>query len=106
MIVLAAINLERSSGSEARSEWLHFVGDASYSIYLWHLVAIVGLRVLWLKMQVPHAEQWQAVAFTIVASAIGAAFGCSVYLVLERRLSRAVKRFVGDKRVAIPHVYR
>jgi len=92
IVVLAAIGFERRAARLRRSGLLHYLGDASYSIYLSHLFAIVGLRVVWLKLHVPHASASDALVFALCAVAAGTACGCLVYSYVERPLTGLVKR--------------
>ncbi|MGH6876771.1 MAG: acyltransferase family protein [Rhizomicrobium sp.] len=92
LIVLAAIGWERGAVAIRRSGVLHFLGDASYSIYLTHLFAIVGLRVLWLWAGLPTSETIDGSIFASIAVCIGTGAGCAAYLLLERPLIALVRR--------------
>lgn len=92
VIVLAAVGWERRSTRLWRSRLIHFLGDASYSIYLAHLFAIVGLRVLWLKLHIPAGDALSASFFSLVAIVSGTGAGCLVYLTLERPLGAWVRQ--------------
>jgi exopolysaccharide production protein ExoZ len=102
VIVLSAIALERSSPITNRNGWLHFLGDASYSIYLSHLFAIVVLRALWLKLQFPATGPWHAALFTAIAVTGGTAFGCMVHITVERPLTRATRSYTARPTLARP----
>ena len=91
LIVVAAVGMERGAGHLRRNGLLHFLGDASYSIYLAHLFAIVGLRIVWLKLHLPSTGWIAALLFPVLAVAAGTALGCLVYIKLERPLTRFVK---------------
>ncbi len=91
LIVLAAIGLERGASRVWRSRLLHFLGDASYSIYLAHLFAVVGLRILLIRLHATPTEPFGAIVWSMIGVAAGASSGCLVYLWVERPLGQAVK---------------
>lgn len=76
-LVLGVVSLE-ASGVVARAALPAFLGDASYSIYLWHTFAISVVAKLGMAAGIPMpALMVSAVATGILAGAIG-------YRVLER----------------------
>lgn len=63
---------------------LVFLGDASYSIYLFHTFAIsLAARVL-------H-NAWGGLA-PVIATVLGVGVGCAAYVVLEKPIARKLKR--------------
>lgn len=85
LLVIGVLSLERQGGM-ARERVTAFLGDASYSIYLWHGLAIsitaATGRVLGLSL-----------AFTFaVAIAAGIVAGVLSYLIVERPLLRSLGR--------------
>ncbi|HEY3778786.1 MAG TPA: acyltransferase [Rhizomicrobium sp.] len=91
-IVLAAIAIERSEAGFPANRLLHLLGDASYSIYLTHLFAVVGLRVIWERLHLPAGLGLAAPLFPVVAIAVGTTFGCLAWQWVERPVTRAAKR--------------
>ena len=67
-----------------RVRWLHFLGDASYSIYLAHFLAISLLAMLVVRSGAPY--------FPPIAFATGLAAGLVCYVALERPLLALVRR--------------
>jgi exopolysaccharide production protein ExoZ len=86
----AALVVYGSLGLPWRSRVLRDLGDASYSIYLTHLVALGVLRVVWGKA---GAGLWFMLACLVMSSVTG----WLVYRLIERPLVRAF-RDVGVKR--------
>ena len=76
---------------------LKFLGDASYSIYLTHLMAMVIGQALigaWLAADHPLLALTTEVAFA-------AAFGAAVYWFLEKPATKTVKRMMLDRDLGI-----
>lgn len=75
-----------------RLESAHFLGDASYSIYLFHLIAI---KLAWEWLGVPMGSYWLATA------AVGIALGCLAHVFIERPiLARTNANHVANRKRA------
>jgi exopolysaccharide production protein ExoZ len=87
MIVLGAIGLERNRRYVAHPN-LQYIGDASYSIYLWHtLVLVAAGRILQMVLPDPTALH----VLLLVAIPVAAVIGCIVlYEIIERPLLTAL----------------
>jgi exopolysaccharide production protein ExoZ len=76
LLVAGLVSVE-SQGGLPEVRWLHFLGDASYAVYLAHFLYIELLaKVLWPGLPV----------FALLAFTGGLAVGVAVHLVLERPL--------------------
>jgi exopolysaccharide production protein ExoZ len=91
-LVTGTLSLERS-GAVGRIQSLTYLGDASYSIYLWHTLAISVVAKLagWLSLSFLPAFA--------LAVATGTAVGVACHKLLEAPLSAALK--AGSRRAAI-----
>lgn len=99
-IVAAFAALEQHARAPWRSGALHFLGDASYSIYLTHAYVVVAFRVLWQKLALP-AEGWGPVLlFVFFCVIVGIAAGCVTYFLLERPLTNAARSLFIRRRIA------
>jgi exopolysaccharide production protein ExoZ len=87
VIVWAAVKL---GGSVNEVRWLRFVGDASYSIYLFHLAAL-SLIVKALHSGAPVAALPLPIAFVVIM-ALPVVVGIAIHLLLERPLLRMLLR--------------
>ena len=89
LIVLGAIGLERRHRFVAPKR-LQYLGDASYSIYLWHTLLLVtaGRLLTWIFPAAPGLHLVLLVGVTLAVLA-----GCVVlYELIERPLLRLVNR--------------
>ena len=62
------------------------LGDASYSIYLSHVIVLPVVAKLWLGMRVSTAAAWSGMVFVIVAMVASAFAGVVLYKLVERPL--------------------
>jgi peptidoglycan/LPS O-acetylase OafA/YrhL len=90
LVVLAAVGWERSGGQIGR-RWLRHVGDASYSIYLTHIPALLGVLYVsmsagWSHRKFPHLV-WVGAMLTA-----GVASGLLFHRFVERPLLRLAER--------------
>lgn len=86
LIVSAAAGLGRTV---PHWRWLERLGDASYSIYLFHLFPITAMAALWARL--PHVQTPAAAsAFTFIAVATSVLAGLAIYVALERPLHRSL----------------
>jgi exopolysaccharide production protein ExoZ len=86
LLVIGVLSLERQ-GEVEREPISAFLGDASYSIYLWHGLAISVTAMIGRMLGMPLALTF---AIAIVAGIVG---GVSSYLIVERPLMRLFKRW-------------
>lgn len=93
MIVTAALIMESQINDGGVWRLPKFLGDASYSIYLSHLMA---MAISW-KL-IPHAiasaAPWPVLAGQII---FATAFGCLVYVAVERPLTDAARRALSPR---------
>ena len=84
MVLIGALALE--PGEARPIPWLSFLGDASFSIYIWHwpVLAVAGRLAAAAHLKAPEMA-WPF--FTTVLSVV---FGSLMYIVLERRMTRAL----------------
>jgi exopolysaccharide production protein ExoZ len=81
LLVAGAVFCERTLGAP-RLALPQFLGDASYSIYLWHVLAIAGMVTVVLRMGLPAPVR----PLAIVVGSVGL---CSLaYLAIEKPLVR------------------
>jgi exopolysaccharide production protein ExoZ len=86
MIVLAAVMLENKISIPA---WMLRTGDASYSIYLVHPLALLFVARMFLWLQIPSESAM--VALGVSASIIAGLFS---YYLLEKRFALRINRFI------------
>ncbi|WFU10289.1 acyltransferase [Rhizobium sp. CB3090] len=84
LLLSGAVFAERERGAP-KLAFLHFLGDASYSIYVWHVLTGVIVTALLLRAGVPHAAQ---PAFLVLGSL---AFAIICYLFIERPILRKMR---------------
>jgi exopolysaccharide production protein ExoZ len=78
LLIVAGAALYERAWSVPKLPWLLLLGDASYSIYLWHFPT----NPIWDRMaQAANAPPWLAIA--IIATG-GTLFGVAAYLAIER----------------------
>jgi exopolysaccharide production protein ExoZ len=81
LCVVGGMGLERAHWPEIR--WLKHIGDASYSIFLWHIPAIVGMTLVLGRVGVQ--DGLACVAATIPACIV---VGLVLYQALERPMTQ------------------
>jgi exopolysaccharide production protein ExoZ len=80
LLIVAGAALSEKAGGHRKLPWLLLLGDASYSIYLWHFPT----NPIWDRLaQVVHAPPGVAI---IVMSVGGAMFGIAAYWLVEKPL--------------------
>jgi exopolysaccharide production protein ExoZ len=84
LLLLGAVFAERERGAP-KLAFLQFLGEASYSIYIWHVLTGVMVTALLLRVGVPHAAQPWLVALGSLAFAI------VCYLYIERPMLRKMR---------------
>jgi exopolysaccharide production protein ExoZ len=75
---------------------IRYLGDSSYSIYLWHTMAISVVAKLGPSLSIPAAPAM------ILAVAAGVAVGIGAYEMLEKPISAALKGFRGSDQTRWP----
>lgn len=100
-LLVAGVVLLESRGRMFSSRTLHLLGDASYSIYLTHILALGVFRVVWAKTVSLDVNGWQMGAFLVLGMAVCTVTGLVFHLVIEkpltRFLNRGVARFFGER---------
>ncbi|MEE2690740.1 MAG: acyltransferase [Pseudomonadota bacterium] len=95
MIVLGALCLEKQAARRPLGV-LKFLGDASYSIYLAHMLALSAGKIL-LNGGFAAAHPLAAVAFEAIFACLG---GVIVYLVIEKPVTVGAKRLLSGNRAS------
>ncbi len=85
LLVLGVAFAERERGSPELAV-VHFLGDASYSIYIWHVLTGVVVTAILLRVGTPHA----ALPLLVVAGSLGLTLIC--YVLIERPMLRLTRR--------------
>ena len=92
MIVVGALSLESYRTPRGKGV-LELLGDASYSIYLTHIVTLGALRTFWNMARLTKPEEpLSAVSFICVAMLVCTAVGVAAYVGLEAPVTRAARR--------------
>lgn len=77
-------------------KFMTLIGNASFSIYLTHMFALVALRILW-KEFIPTPESyWDATAFMLLSLAVSVLLGWWVYAYVELPLAAWTRRKLTD----------
>jgi len=84
LLILGAVFAERERGSPELAV-MHFLGDASYSIYIWHVLTGVVVTAILLRVGVPH----MALPLLVVAGSLGLSLVC--YVLIERPMLRLMR---------------
>ncbi len=90
MVVLGAVSLERVW--PIRNRTIEFLGDASYSIYLTHVLTLGALRLAWVRVPGINGMPFEPVAFMVVGIVLSACAGSLVYLAVERPVLRFLNK--------------
>ncbi|TAJ24052.1 MAG: acyltransferase [Planctomycetota bacterium] len=89
LLIHASVELERA-GALRLPRALAYVGDASYSLYLWHGFAIGALLALWPSLPAPLSD-WPR-GWLVLTFVVSFASSLAVYRWLEQPLTRLVRR--------------
>jgi len=89
MVVYGAVAIEASS-EILLPRFLRFVGDASYSIYLSHVLVISAIGRFWAKFFIPG--KMDNVLVMIVMACVALSVGIGSYLTMERLLPSIFRR--------------
>ncbi|NYF79592.1 acyltransferase family protein [Granulicella arctica] len=76
-------------GRPVRLSWLETLGNASYSLYLVHLIPVAVCYILWKLLHFPAP-----IVFTVVCLVVSAATSLATYRWLERPLTRTFARLL------------
>ena len=85
LIVAGAIFAERAMPFKPWV-WLQFLGEVSYSIYLWHVLVAITMTGILLRLGVPLG--WQPVLLVVLSLV----FSALLYLAVEKPLVRLLNR--------------
>lgn len=97
MLVLGVVIME-ARGKMFKSRVLHLLGDASYSIYLTHILVLGVYRVIWSKIVVPEATALQMAAFIIGGLVVSTVGGLVFHFIIEKPVTKFLqKRLVRRK---------
>lgn len=75
-----------------RSRIMHFLGDASYSIYMTHTIVLSACGLIISRMPLPQIGQ--QLAYLPFAMAAVVAAGCVTYLLVEKPMTNALRPLV------------
>ncbi len=92
LMVLSALALERTGAVTFGRRLIHFLGNASYSIYLSHLYSVIFFRIVWEKLHLPTETLPWALTFVALCVATGIGGGCVTYLLVEKPLGRLIRK--------------
>jgi exopolysaccharide production protein ExoZ len=84
LLLLGAVFAERER-SAPRLPFLHFLGDASYSIYIWHALAGILVTALVLRIGISHSLQ----PLVIILGSLALSVLC--YSLIERPMQRRLR---------------
>jgi len=90
MIVYGAVALEKESGRRF-PRWIEAVGDASYSIYLSHILVVSTVGRVWKTLPIPLNGVWNLAGVIICMAVAAVAFGLASHRYLEKPLLRAFR---------------
>ena len=92
MIVVGALSLESYRTPRGKGV-LELLGDASYSIYLTHIVTLGALRTFWKLTGLTKPEDpLSAATFICIAMLVCTVVGVAAYAGLEAPITRAAQR--------------
>ena len=84
LLLLGAVFVEKERGSP-KLDFLHFLGDASYSIYIWHV--LIGVLVTALLLRIGLTGP--ALPLLLMVSSLGLSLLC--YMLVERPMLRRLR---------------
>jgi len=94
MIVCGSMYLERA-GALRHSRIMHFLGNASYSIYMTHTIVLSACGLVLSRL--PLTPVVQQFVYRPFAMAAVVAAGCLTYLVVEKPMTRGLRALVGPR---------
>jgi len=92
-LIIVAGTCKLSAAKIAWPKWMLLLGDASYSIYLSHILSLGLWRALLGKLMMVSAPAWMAGLFMLSSLIFSALVGLFAYRWIERPLSKALNRF-------------
>ena len=93
LIVAGALCLDLT-GNALKAPVLKTLGDASYSIYLSHLITLGVVRQAWRSVVHPSANPLVFAAFALVAFVAATGVGMVIYRFIERPLLKQLSAFI------------
>jgi exopolysaccharide production protein ExoZ len=100
LIVLAVVCWERCYGIP-RIRPLVYLGDASYSIYLSHILALGVARFMWVRLGLAHQSGLAAGGFAIFSMIAVLVASTGVYSLLERPITQTLHHWRGQPPSAV-----
>jgi len=95
-LLVAGSTFYEKAGNLANIRILRFLGDASYSIYIWHVAVATILQGLLMRLHLPLTLQ-------IMLEGLGTIFvTCMIYVSVERLITQLLRRRTPLGRLAAP----
>ncbi len=91
LTVAGCLSLE-AGGAVGRNGFLILLGNASYSIYLTHILTLGVVRTVWNRLGLVEQDPAAAWIFMASAMAISSAVGVAAYFLLEAPIQRLARR--------------
>jgi exopolysaccharide production protein ExoZ len=86
LVLVAGSTFYEKAGNLANIRILRFLGDASYSIYIWHVAVATILQGLLMRLHLPLTLQ-------IMLEGLGTIFvTCMIYISVERPITQLLRR--------------
>ena len=82
LIVAGCVALERVLPD---LRWLEQLGDASYAIYLFHMMVVVSMQRIWVALPL-EASGWSSALFICLCCGLASGLGLVLYVYVERPL--------------------
>jgi exopolysaccharide production protein ExoZ len=101
LIVTASLSLDLR-GQFVSNRFLKLMGDASYSIYLTHILTLGVLRTVWSRLGLVERELDSALAYLAASIAVSTLVGVAVYYLVEIPLLRFFRRTRSIRRAGEP----
>ena len=92
-VIVGAIAMERN-GWIAEHAWLHWMGDASYSIYLTHIFSLGAARFIWARLGLEAGGLPSAAAFAVFGMLCVMAGAWLVYNTVEKPTLNVLQRLL------------
>lgn len=93
LLIIGVISLEIHNKIHVKKLFI-FVGDASYSIYLLHILALGLLRFLWVKVVDVGDSTFEAYFFVVVCVVFSTFIGCVVHKLIEDPLTKCIRKLL------------
>jgi exopolysaccharide production protein ExoZ len=98
-VIVGAITMERN-GWVGQHRWLHWLGDASYSIYLTHIFSLGVARFIWARFGLEGGGLGLAAAFALFGMLCVIAGAWLIYNTVEKPTLGALQRLLKARRPA------